>query len=96
MAKKKKSKGAVGMSVPSMSSGERMSTDISTAENGFIVNVSGETGGKNPSYFSKRFVASSRPQALRIAAHHISGSGALKGKAGKKKSKGLSLKKSLG
>jgi hypothetical protein len=90
MAKKKK-KGAMGMQVPS-SSGERMSTDISTAENGFIVNVSGETGGRNPSYFSKRFVAGSRPEALRIAAHHISGA-ASKGKGGKKKSKGISLKK---
>ena len=87
MARKKKG-AAVGMQMP-MSSGERMNTNIETAENGFVVNVSGESGGKNPSYFSKRFIASSRPQALRIAAHHMAG-----GKGGaKKKSKGLSLKK---
>lgn len=91
MAKKKK--GAVGMVPQQASSSERMSTDISTAENGFIVNVSGETGGKSPSYFNKRFIATSRPQALQIAAHHMSG--ARKMKAGKKKGKGgFSLKKS--
>jgi hypothetical protein len=87
MARKKKS--AVAMQMP-VSGGDRMSTDISTAENGFIVNVSGETGGKTPSYFSKRFIASSRPQALRIAAHHMAGS-----KGGKKKGKGGLLKKAL-
>jgi len=90
MARKKKS-GMTGMAMPP-SSGERMSTDISTAENGFIVNVSGESGGKTPNFFSKRFVATSRPQALRIAAHHISSSA--KTKSGKKKSKGGLLKKS--
>lgn len=87
MARKKKN----SLPVPS-GGGERMSTDISTAENGFIVNVSGDSGGKNPSYFSKRFVASSRPDALRIAAHHISG--AVKGKGGKRKGKSHSFKKS--
>jgi hypothetical protein len=91
MAKKKK--GAANMAMPVGLGGDRMSTDISSAENGFIVNVSGETGGKTPSYFSKRFIATSRPQALRIAAHHIAGS--VKGKGGKKKGKGLSLKKAL-
>jgi len=91
MARKKK--GANAMQVPaSIGGSDRMSTDISTAENGFIVNVSGETGGKTPNYFSKRFIASSRPQALRIAAHHMSGS--VKAKGGKRKSKGRSLKKS--
>jgi hypothetical protein len=94
MARKKK--GASAMQAPSspMGSSERTSTDISTAENGFIVNVSGETGGKTPSYFSKRFIASSRPQALRIASHHMGG-GSAKGRGAKKKLKGLSLKKSM-
>jgi hypothetical protein len=82
MARKKKS-AVVAMQMPS--SGGEVNTGISTAENGFIVNVSGDTGGKTPGYFSKRFIATSRPQALRIANHHM------KGKAGKKK---LSLKKS--
>jgi hypothetical protein len=84
--KKKKSKGnaALGMAMPSSSS-ESMSTDISTAENGFIVNVSGNKGGKNPSYFSKRFIASSRPQAMRIAATHFAGAKGGKAKSGRKK-----------
>jgi hypothetical protein len=90
MAKKKKSAG--NMSVPQGIGGDRLSTDISTAENGFIVNVSGETSGKNPSYFSKRFIASSRPAALRLAAHHMAGHA--KGKAGKKKGKSGPLKAS--
>lgn len=89
MARKKRGNAPVS---PTLGSGsDRMSTDISSAENGFIVNVSGETSGKTPSYFSKRFIATSRPQALRIAAHHMSASG--KGKGGKKKGKAL-LKKS--
>jgi hypothetical protein len=92
MARKKK--GANAMQVPSSptSGGERMSTDISTAENGFIVHVSGETGGKTPSYFSKRFIASSRPAALRLAGQHFAGA---KAKGGKKKGKGHSSKKSV-
>jgi hypothetical protein len=93
MARKKKGAMQSQMAVP-MSGSDRMSTDISTAENGFIVNVSGETGGKNPSYFSKRFIASTRPQALRIANQHMAGSSA-KGRGGKRKLKGLSLKKAL-
>jgi hypothetical protein len=89
MAKKKKrGSAALLMAVPSSSS-ENMSTDISTAENGFIVNVSGNKGGKNPSYFSKRFIATSRPQALRLAAHHMASSPKAKGgKNGKRKASG--------
>lgn len=83
MARKKNS--GTQMAMPSMGS-DRMSTDISTAENGFIVNVSGETGGKKPSYFSKRFIASSRPQAMQIAASHFSGKGGKK--AGRRKALG--------
>ncbi len=77
MARKKNNLGSA-MAAPS-SGGDRMSTDISSAENGFIVNVSGESGGKNPSYFNKRFIAATRPDALRIAATHF------KMKGGKKK-----------
>jgi hypothetical protein len=64
-------------------------------ENGFVVSCSGETGGKNPSYFSKRFIAASRPEALRIASSGLAGAGRSKG--GKKKSSGkkkISLKQS--
>jgi len=90
MARKRKGKGEAAQS-PMMGSGESLSTGIDQAENGFIVNVSG-TSGKNGGYFSKRFVASSRPAAMRIAAHHMAG--AAKSKGGKKKGKGRSLKKS--
>ena len=80
MAKRKKNKGGeVAMATPS--SGGHLSTSIDDVENGFVVNVSGETSGKNPSYFSKRFIANSRPDALRIASTHLAGSK----KGGKKK-----------
>jgi hypothetical protein len=94
MARKKKGAGAMPMP-PSGS--DRMSTDISTAENGFIVSVSGETGGKTPSYFSKRFIATSRPRALRLANQAMAccSTGATKSKGGKKKSKSGALLKKL-
>jgi hypothetical protein len=76
MAKRKK--------VPSSGSG-RLSTDITDAENGYIINVSGETGGKKPSYFSKRYIAADRPEALRIASSCLAGGSK---KSGKKKSGG--------
>ena len=94
MAKRKKSKGGnVAMATPSSGGSGRLSTDITDAENGYIVNVSGETGGKKPSYFSKRYIASDRPEALRIANSCLAGSKKAKGKksSGKKK---ISLKKS--
>lgn len=89
MPRKKKSKGG-DTAVPqssSMNSG-RLSTDISDAENGLIVYVSGETGGKKSQYFQKRYIANDRSEALRIAsscmaAYHHGGSK----KTGKKKSK---------
>lgn len=93
MARKTKSAGGTGL--PQNIGSDRCSTDISSAENGFIVNVSGEIGGKNPAFYNKRFIAASRPEALRIAAHHMAGSGNGKGRAGKKKSKMTVLKKSM-
>lgn len=86
MAKrKKKSSGndaSVGMAVPSSGSG-RLSTDITDAENGYIINVSGETSGKKPSYFSKRYISETRDGALRIASSCLAGGSH---KSGKKKS----------
>ena len=84
MAKKKRKGDNVAMPA---SSGEHMSTSIDSAENGFIVNVSGDKGGKNPGYFSKRFIASSRPQAMQIASSHFAGAMKAKGakKGGRKK-----------
>jgi hypothetical protein len=80
MAKRK----SAGLS-PVTSGSDRSSADICEAENGFIVNVSGESGGKKPTYFSKRFVAGTRSEAMRIAATHFVG--AMKGtkKSGRKK-----------
>jgi len=85
MAKKKKG-GAMLTQVATPHS-EHSNTSIDSAENGYIVHVSGSSGGKNPSYYSKRFIASSHPAALRLAAHHHAGGA--KGKAGKKKMKAL-------
>lgn len=86
MAKQKKSKGSAG-EVPMSSSGgsSRHSVDISEAENGYIVNVSGETGGKESKYYSKRFIAGDRPEAIRISSTGLAGSNK---KGGKKKSHG--------
>ncbi len=50
---KRKSKGAnAAMAAPSSSRSERLSTSIDGAENGYIVNVSGESGGKNGGDFN--------------------------------------------
>lgn len=94
MAKRKKSSGG-NMAAPSAIGGGsgRLSTDITDAENGYIINVSGETGGKKPSYFSKRYIAADRPEALRIASSCLAGGSS---KGGKKKASGkkkLSLKR---
>ena len=65
--------------------------DITDAENGLIINVSGEMGGKESKYFSKRYISPTREGALVIASSHLAGS-----KKGKKKSGGrkkISLKK---
>ena len=79
MARKRKSKDA-GMQATPSSGGGHLSTSIDDVENGFVVNVSGETTGKTPSYFSKRFISPTREGALVIASSHLSG-----GKKGKKK-----------
>ena len=91
MAKrKKKSTGGDVASAPIGGSG-RLSTDISDAENGFIINVSGETGGKESKYFSKRYISPTREGALVIASSHLGGSKSKgKKKGGKKK---IALKK---
>ena len=95
MAKRKKSKGGDAMmAAPSSGGSERLSTNIEGAENGYVVNVSGESGGKDSRYFSKKFVAMDRPSALRIASSCLAGGSS---KSGKKKSSGrkkISLKQS--
>ena len=88
----RKSKGAT-VNSPMPSLGNRMNTEISEAENGFVVNVSGETGGKKPNYFHKRFIATTRPEALSIAASHFTGAG--KSKGAKKKGRKASPSKGL-
>lgn len=83
MAKrKKKSSGndaSVGMAVPS-SGRSHFGVNIDSAENGFIVNASG--GGDGGEYWSKRYIAKDRPEALKISNSCLAG-GASKG--GKKK-----------
>ncbi len=87
MAKRKKSKVMDAMaSAPSSGSG-RTSIDISDAENGFVLNVSGESGGKERKYWSKKFISPTREGALMIASSQLSGSKKSKGKksSGRKK-----------
>ena len=82
MAKRKKNAAAIG--VPTQSPmNTRIDTGIENAENGFIVRISGESGGDG-GYFSKRFIATSEPKALRIAHQGMRGM-LTKGKTGKKK-----------
>jgi hypothetical protein len=87
MAKRKSMKevGAVP-EAPSTSGKSRISTEIDNAENGFIVRVSSDGVGKNAKYESKRFIASSHPAAMRIAAQGMRGMTGKK--SGKKKSRG--------
>lgn len=74
---KRKNKGAnAAIGVPSSGGREHVSTSIDEVDNGFVVNVSGED---KKGYFSKRFIASGRPDALRIASTHLAG-GKPKGK----------------
>lgn len=86
MAKRKKSKGGNGaMAVPQSSGREHLSVNIDNAENGFIVNASG--GGDGGDYWSKRYIAKDRPEALKISNSCLAG-GSSKGgkkKGGKKK-----------
>jgi hypothetical protein len=92
MAKKRKSKGMDA--VPSSGGGSgRLSTDIADAENGYVITVSGETPGKNPTYFSKRYISPTREGALSISSSHLSGSKKSKGKKSNGKKK-ISLKQS--
>lgn len=97
MAKRKRKKSSSGgdIAAPSAIGGGsgRLSTDITDAENGYIINVSGETSGKKPSYFSKRYIAADRPEALRIASSCLAGGSS---KGGRKKGvvkKKISLKR---
>jgi hypothetical protein len=88
--KAKKKDNAPMQAAPSMP--ERKSVETEEAENGYIVRVSHE--GKQ-GYKTKRYVAFSHPEALRIAAQ---GMNSMSGKrSGKKKSgrgKKFALKKS--
>ena len=90
MAKRKKSKGMNAAPSAPSSGGGHLSTSIDDAQNGFIINVSGED--KKGGYFSKRFISPTRGGALVIASQHLAGSK----KGGKKlgKSKRIALKKS--
>lgn len=93
MAKRKKSKGgdAVGMAVPS-SGRNHLSVSIDDAQNGYVVNASGDSGGE---YWSKKYVAKDKNESLRIASSCLAGGGRSKGGSKKKGSnkKKISLKK---
>ena len=82
MAKRKKTN-QTEIAAPMSSGSSRTHVGIDSAENGFVIRVSGETGGKNPHYMEKTLVATSPRHALRVAAQHIPG---ITKKIGKKKS----------
>lgn len=83
MAKKKVNSAEVGGA--SNGSKGRIDIGIEPAENGFVVRICKEEGGKNPSFQSKKFVASSHGEAMRIAGMGILSSG--KKSRGKKSGK---------
>jgi hypothetical protein len=80
MAKRKKANQAES-AAPMSSSDNKTHVSIDSAENGFVVRVSGE--GKDHHYTEKTLVATSPRHALRVAAQHIPG---IAKRAGKKKS----------
>ena len=93
MAKRKKSKGSsAGMAVPSSGGRGHLSVNIDDAENGYIVNASG-SGSGDGEYWSKRYIAKDRPEALKISNSCLAGGSS---KGGKKKASGkkkLTLKR---
>lgn len=83
MAKRRKGS---DLAAPSSGHGHhRVNIGIEQAENGAVVHLSTERGGKNPSYESKTMVAPDHDAAARIAVSHIATmSPKMKKKAGKK------------
>lgn len=69
-----------------------LGSHIDQAENGYILRLTKDGGGKNAEYVSKTFVAPNERAAMRIATTHFSGIGKIKGKKKSAKSK-RSLKK---
>lgn len=95
MAKKSKSSNKAQqspMGIPSGTKG-RLDIGIEPAENGYIVRVCKEDGGKNPNYSSKRFVAATHGEAMRIAGMGIIGGKAAGGKKKGRKAKMYASKK---
>jgi hypothetical protein len=97
MAKRRKSQTtdvAAQTPMPSGGSNGNWDVGIRSADNGAVINISHNTGGKNPKYESKTLVATSPRHAFRIAAAHLP---SLAKKVGKKKGgrgKKFALKKS--
>ncbi len=91
MAKRKKSKGS-GATMAAPSSGRsHLSVNIDDAENGYIVNASG-SGSGDGDYWSKRYIAKDRGEALKISNSCLAGGHSSKGgrkKAGGKKKTAL-------
>jgi len=97
MAKKRKGNQAMQTSaapMPMGGSSGHWDVGIRSADNGAVINISHESGGKERRYESKTLVATSPRAAFRIAAAHLP---SLAKKAGKKKAgrgKKIALKKS--
>jgi hypothetical protein len=72
--------------MPSGGSNGHWDVGIRSAENGAVINISHESGGKERKYTSKTLVATSPRAAFRIAAAHLPVMG--KKGSGKKKSRG--------
>ncbi len=88
MAKSRKSRSnqEVTSAPPSMGGSSHWDVGIRSAENGAVINISHESGGKERRYESKTLVATSPRAAFRIAAAHLPALGKKTG--GKKKSRG--------
>lgn len=90
MAKRKKSKGGNGVMAAPSSGRSHLSVNIDDAENGYIVNASG-SGSGDGDYWSKRYIAKDRPEALKVSNSCLAGghSKGSKKKGGNKKKTSL-------
>ena len=96
MAKRSKKMDAVVSQTPAPmgGSGGHWDVGIRSAENGAVINISHESGGKNRTYTSKTLIATSPRAAFRIAAAHLPSMGKKTGKKKSARGKRIALKKS--
>lgn len=92
MAKRKKIKGNGAMLASPSSGRSHLSVNIDDAENGYIVSASGSGSGEGE-YWSKRYIAKDRPEALKISNSCLAGGASRGGKKKANNKKRIGLKR---